>query len=138
MAVILNALGETGVSRFGILIGFLIPIINVLAVSTLIWYSGQTIDMRQRLRITLRALISNPLIIGCLAGMAYSRMSVHSRFSGQHLPPGRHGGPAPGPALHRRHLDPEKYQGPPGHAFLGSAIKLLMLPTVGWFFLKVR
>jgi malonate transporter len=44
----MNALGETGVSRFGILIGFLIPIINVLAVSTLIWYSGQAIDMRQK------------------------------------------------------------------------------------------
>jgi predicted permease len=70
----MNALGEAGVSRFGILIGFLIPIINVLAVSTLIWYSGQTIDSRERLRITLRALVSNPLIIGCLAGMAYSRI----------------------------------------------------------------
>jgi hypothetical protein len=45
MAVTMNALGEAGVSRFGILIGFLIPIINVLAVSTLIWYSGQTIDI---------------------------------------------------------------------------------------------
>ena len=65
MAVILNALGEAGVSRFGILIGFIIPFINVLAVSTLIWYSGQIIDTRERLRITLRALISNPLIIGC-------------------------------------------------------------------------
>ena len=74
MAVIMNALGETGISRFGILIGFIIPIINVLAVSTLIWYSGQAIDVRKRLRITLRALVSNPLIIGCLSGMVYSRV----------------------------------------------------------------
>ena len=42
--------------------------------STLIWYSGQAIDMRERLRITLHALVSNPLILGCLAGMAYSRI----------------------------------------------------------------
>ena len=34
---------------------------------------GDAIDTRERLRITLHALISNPLIIGCLAGMAYSR-----------------------------------------------------------------
>mgnify|MGYP000511845716 CR=1 FL=1 len=69
MAVILNTLGEIGVSRFGVLIGFIIPIINVLAVSTLIWYSGQRIDLRQRIRITTRALISNPLILACLAGL---------------------------------------------------------------------
>lgn len=75
MAVIMNAIGESGVLRFGILIGFIIPIINVLAVSTLIWYSGRSIGGMDRLRITLRALISNPLIIGCLAGMAYSRFA---------------------------------------------------------------
>ena len=137
MAVILNALGETGVSRFGILIGFIIPIINVLAVSTLIWYSGQAMDTRERLRITLRALVSNPLIIGCLAGMAYSRvvgefpvfldntlrlaamvtlplalLSIGGTLTLKNL---------------KNHL---------GHAFLGSTIKLLVLPVVGWFLLK--
>ena len=137
MAVVLNALGETGVSRFGILIGFIIPIVNLLAVSTLIWYSGQAIDIRERLRITLRALISNPLIIGCLTGMAYSRfigefpvfldntfrlaamvtlplalLSIGGTLTLKNL---------------KNHL---------GHAFLGSVIKLLVLPVVGWFFLK--
>jgi predicted permease len=137
MAVIMNALGEAGVSRFGILIGFIIPIINVLAVSTLIWYSGRTIHMRERLGITLRALVSNPLILGCLAGMAYSRivgqfpvfldntfrlaamvalplalLSIGGTLTIKNL---------------RVHL---------GHACLGSAIKLLILPLVGWFFLK--
>ena len=34
MAIILTALGEEGVRRFGVLIGFVIPFINVLAVST--------------------------------------------------------------------------------------------------------
>lgn len=137
MAVILNALGETGVSRFGILIGFIIPIINVLAVSTLIWYSGRTIDTRERIRITLHALISNPLIIGCLAGMAYSRfigtfpifldntfrltamvalpmalLSIGGTLTLKNL---------------RTHLN---------NALLGSVVKLLILPIVGWCFLK--
>ena len=35
MAVILNALGEDGARQFSILIGLIIPIINILAVSTL-------------------------------------------------------------------------------------------------------
>ena len=38
MAVVLNALGEDGARLFSILIGLIIPIINILAVSTLSWY----------------------------------------------------------------------------------------------------
>ena len=73
IAIVLNALGEAGVVQFGILIGFIIPTINVLAVSTLIWYSGKPFTFRERLRLTLKALISNPLIIACVAGVLYAR-----------------------------------------------------------------
>jgi predicted permease len=138
MAVIMNALGEAGVSRFGILIGFIIPIINVLAVSTLIWYSGRSINTGERLRITLRALISNPLIIGCLAGMGFSRtigefpvfldntfrlaamvalplalLSIGGTLTLKNL---------------RLHLT---------HACVGATVKLLLLPLAGWFFLRL-
>lgn len=74
MAVIVNAVGEEGVRQFGIMVGFAIPFINVLAVSTLIWFSGRDMDLAQRGRMTLKALISNPLIIACLLGMLYSRL----------------------------------------------------------------
>ena len=74
VAVILNSLGTEGVKYFGILIGFTIPIINLVAVSTLIWFSGQDVGLRRRIRIVARALVANPLILGCLAGIAYSRM----------------------------------------------------------------
>jgi hypothetical protein len=137
MAVIMNALGETGVSRFGILIGFIIPIINVLAVSTLIWYSGQTLDARERLRITLRALISNPLIIGCLAGMAYSRLVgefpvfLDNTFRLAAMVALPLALLSIGGTLTLKNLKTHL-----GQAFLGSAIKLLMLPAVGWFFLN--
>ena len=137
MAVIMNALGETGVSRFGILIGFIIPIINVLAVSTLIWYSGQTLDARERVRITLRALISNPLIIGCLAGMAYSRLVgefpvfLDNTFRLAAMVALPLALLSIGGTLTMKNL--KTHLGP---AFLGSAIKLLVLPAVGWFFLK--
>ena len=39
MAILLSAIGEEGIRQFGVLIGVLIPFINVLAVSTMIWYS---------------------------------------------------------------------------------------------------
>jgi malonate transporter and related proteins len=73
MAIIINALGEEGVRRFGILIGFLIPIINVLAVSTLTWYGGGPGRGAKRIRQAIRAMMSNPLILACVAGLIYSR-----------------------------------------------------------------
>lgn len=76
MAVIMNALGEAGIRLFGILIGFLIPIINVLAVSTLIWFSNKSFSRKERFRLTFKALISNPLIIACIAGLLYSRARI--------------------------------------------------------------
>ena len=71
MAVMLNALGEEGARQFSILIGLIIPIINILAVSTLSWYSEKKVSFPQRVVLTAKALISNPLIIACIAGLAY-------------------------------------------------------------------
>ncbi|UCH23724.1 MAG: AEC family transporter [Deltaproteobacteria bacterium] len=75
MAVIINALGDEGVKHFGILIGFAIPLINFLAVSTLIWFSGRDFNLGQRIRITVKALLSNPLILACIAGILYARFT---------------------------------------------------------------
>jgi len=74
VAVILTALGEKGIAIFGILIGLVIPVINVLAVSTLIWFSGEQLSARGRLKVLTRALAANPLILGCLSGFVYSRL----------------------------------------------------------------
>jgi len=73
MAIVINTLGETGTRLFGVLISILIPIINVLAVSTLIWFSGRSFDFKQRSKHTAKALVSNPLIIACLAGILYAK-----------------------------------------------------------------
>ncbi len=73
VAVILNSLGETGIAYFGILIAIAIPLINVFAVSILIWFSGYQGDLKKRIRIFVKALLGNPLIIGCFAGMIYAR-----------------------------------------------------------------
>lgn len=73
LAIIITALGEPGVKHFGILIGLVIPPINVLSVSVLIWFSGQEFSTRQRVRLTSKALISNPLILACIAGIIYAQ-----------------------------------------------------------------
>lgn len=74
MAIIINAIGEEGVRQFGILIGFLIPTINVLAVSTLTWFAAERSGGVQRIRQALRAMMTNPLIIACVSGLIYSRV----------------------------------------------------------------
>ena len=73
MAVVMNVLGEAGVRYFGILVGFAIPIINVMAVSILIWYSNRKESSGAHARRLFKALVSNPLILGCLAGILFSR-----------------------------------------------------------------
>ncbi len=73
VAVILNSLGEQGIAIFGILIGLAIPMVNIYAVSTLIWFSGEELSMARRVKMLVRALAANPLIIGCASGLLYSR-----------------------------------------------------------------
>jgi predicted permease len=74
VAVVLNSLGPAGIGHFGVLIAIVIPIINVFAVSTLIWYSGSETALKSRGVLLLRALVANPLIIGCLLGLIYARL----------------------------------------------------------------
>lgn len=74
MAVLINAFGEAGVQLYGILIGLIIPLINVLCVSVLIWYdSSDEAPNGGRLVVTLRSLLANPLILACVSGILYSR-----------------------------------------------------------------
>jgi predicted permease len=74
VAIVLSALGEEGIKQFGILIGMIIPIINVLCVSTLIWFSEGPVQPAKRLGQTVKALISNPLILACISGIIYANI----------------------------------------------------------------
>jgi len=62
------------VQLYGILIGLIIPMINILCVPVLIWYGADDRIQEGRLTTTLKHLLANPLIIACVAGMLYSRL----------------------------------------------------------------
>ena len=138
VAVILNSLGTEGVKYFGIMIGFTIPLINLFAVSTLIWFSGKEVGLRRRAAILSRALISNPLILGCLAGILYSRIfgsfpaflnNTLSLTSMVALPMALISvGGALTFAGVRGNLAP---------SLLASALKLVVLPLFGWLFFRL-
>ena len=74
VAIILNALGEESIKHFAILIGMIIPVINVLCVSTLTWFSKKHTVPAKRLTQTAKALISNPLILACVGGILYANL----------------------------------------------------------------
>ena len=76
MAVVINALGEGHAARFGMFLGMVIPLVNVAAVSTLIWFSAARPSMQKRLQLTIKALLGNPLILACLAGLLFARMEM--------------------------------------------------------------
>ncbi len=136
VAVVMNALGESGVRYFGMLIGLMIPVINVLAVSTLIWFSGKQIRLKERVGLTIRALISNPLILACIAGMLYARyfrgfpVFLENTFrlaASVTLPLALL---SIGGALTLKPLG--DYLSP---SFAAAGIKLILLPVIGHFFL---
>jgi len=137
MAIVMNTLGEQGIRYFGILIGFVIPIINVLAVSTLIWYSGKKRSPGQHLKYLLKALISNPLILGCAAGLLFSNLrfsfpvfidNTFSLMTAATMPLAliSIGGSLTLTGLKHN----TKF------SFIASALKLLILPAIGFFLLK--
>lgn len=74
MAIIFNALGEQGAAGFAILISTAIPFINVLAVSTLVWFSPEAYSQKEKIKMVLKAMVTNPLILACLAGLLYGKL----------------------------------------------------------------
>ena len=137
MAIAYYAFGEAGLKHFGILIGFAIPFINVLAVSTLVWYSGRAISSGRSLGIFFKEIGTNPLVLSCAAGLAYSNtvgtfpVFIDNSFrllSAAALPLALI---SIGGALTVKGL-----KGNLGISTLALVIKLLMLPLVGYFVLQ--
>ncbi len=75
VAIVLSALGEDGLRHFGILMGIIIPIINVLCVSTMIWFSGEKRLSINRVGQVIKGIVSNPLILGCVSGIIYASLA---------------------------------------------------------------
>jgi malonate transporter and related proteins len=137
IAVIVTALGENGVKEFGVLIGFAVPFINVLAVSSMIRYSGQNDSEGQRWLFLFKSVVANPLIISCLLGILYSNLGI------------------PFPILVERLLDLtsamslplalisvggsltfSKFRGHFAYSLIAAFCKLVVLPAIGYLFLK--
>lgn len=138
MAIVLNAAGEEGGRYFGILAGLLIPVINFMAVSTLIWYAGPGVTLRRRLRLTLSAIISNPLILACLAGLLYARFINRFPVFLDHALALMAMGALPLALLSvGAALSFQRLRGYVALSLLAAGCKLLLFPLLGYFFLQL-
>lgn len=70
LAICLNAYGEEGLTRAGILMGFLVPVLNLFAILALILPHKKTIENNSPGWLSQLAL--NPLIIASFLGIAWS------------------------------------------------------------------
>lgn len=129
LAIVFNALGETGLTRAGILMGFLVPFLNLYAIVALLWPHRNNSD--QGIPFLVRQIAFNPLILASFAGIAWSFFAI------------------PTPLLLERSLkistgmalplallaigagfSPERLRGDLFTAFLAAGAKLVWLPLL--------
>lgn len=71
LAIVFNAYGEEGLTRAGILMGFMVPVLNFFAILALL-LPQRGIGESRTSTFWLRHLALNPLIIACLIGIIWS------------------------------------------------------------------
>ena len=74
LAIVFNALGESGLTRAGILMGFLVPFLNLYAIVALLWPHRNNSD--QGIPFLVRQIAFNPLILASFAGIAWSFFAI--------------------------------------------------------------
>jgi len=73
LAIVFNAYGESGLATAGMLLGFIVPLLNFFSIVALLLPHRQS-----RLRPTLFAkqIVLNPLIVACFAGTLWSLLQL--------------------------------------------------------------
>ncbi len=72
LAIIYNGFGDAGLARAGVLLGFLVPLLNVFAILALTLPNRKTVSPRS---IVLQ-MIGNPLILASLIGICWSYFHI--------------------------------------------------------------
>jgi hypothetical protein len=77
LPVVFNAVGQAGLRKAGIFLGFIVPLLNALAVAALMVPHGlgKGKGMETTARV-LRQVATNPIILACVAGIAWSLLKL--------------------------------------------------------------
>ena len=68
LAIVFNAYGDSGLTRAGILLGFLVPVLNFFAILALVLPQQERTSIRE----LVRQIVMNPLILASLTGILWS------------------------------------------------------------------
>lgn len=74
LAIVFNALGQSGLTRASILMGFLVPFLNLYAILALLWPHHSSRE--EGWPLLLRRIAFNPLILASFAGIAWSFLAI--------------------------------------------------------------
>lgn len=74
LAIALNAYGEIGLTRAGILMGFLVPFLNLFAIIALLLPHRNSGEGQKS--VWLKQLLYNPLILASFAGILWSYLAI--------------------------------------------------------------
>ena len=77
LPIVFNVVGQAGLRKAGIFLGFIVPLLNTLAVMALMIPhgagKGKGLEMTGRV---LRQLATNPIILACVVGVAWSLLKL--------------------------------------------------------------
>lgn len=76
LPIVFSAVGDAGLRKAGILLGFMVPLLNVLAVIALLLPHGTADGRKENLLRVLRQLATNPLILSSFLGIAWSGFAL--------------------------------------------------------------
>ncbi len=77
LPVVFNVVGQAGLRKAGILLGFVVPLLNALAVAALIVPHGMGKGKgRETAKRIFRQVVSNPIVLACLAAIAWSLLQL--------------------------------------------------------------
>ncbi|MDY0267794.1 AEC family transporter [Trichloromonas sp.] len=74
LAIVFNAYGEDGLTRAGILMGFLVPVLNFFAILALLWPHRH--EEKRGADFWVRQILFNPLILASFAGILWSFLDL--------------------------------------------------------------
>jgi len=75
LAIVFNAFGDTGLTKAGILMGFLVPVLNFFAIVALLLPHRQNGGQADRM-LWVKQLLLNPLIIASFIGIIWSYLEI--------------------------------------------------------------
>lgn len=78
LPIVLNAVGEAGLRKAGVLLGFMVPLLNALAVTALLLPHGEggTRKGGENARRVAVQIVTNPLILASFLGIAWSLLKL--------------------------------------------------------------